>query len=299
MAMIEKIKSHINQSLKSLENENITHLSSHLSHGKMLRSKLMLAITPNHPKILELCAIVEMIQSASLLHDDVIDEAMSRRGEASMNAVFGNKNAIMLGDVFYSQAFYELLSFDIKIAKSIARCVVRLSSGEIDDVMMSSAFQSDEKLYWRMISDKTASLIAASSECAAILGGLDSEKYRDYGENLGIAFQVVDDMLDVFGDEKMLGKPAMSDFKEGKSTLPYLLLYQRLSAQDRQKLKGFFKQDGLEIREWILAKMHENDIFSLSQEIAKDYGQKALNAISKEKNERLESIVNEMIFREF
>ncbi len=297
--MLEKIKSHINQSLQSLKNENIIHLSSYLSHGKMLRSKLILAIAPNHPKVLELCAIIEMIQSASLLHDDVIDEATSRRGEASINAVFGNKNAIMLGDVFYSQAFYELLSFDIKIARSVAKCVVRLSSGEIDDVMMSNAFQSDERLYWRMISDKTASLIATSSECAAILEGLDFEKYKNYGENLGIAFQIVDDILDVFGDEKKLGKPAMSDFKEGKSTLPYLLLYEKLNNQDKQKLKSFFRQDGIEAREWILARMNENNIFDLAQKIARDYGQKALKAISKEKNEHLESIVNEMIFRQY
>lgn len=297
--MLKSIAFRIKQSLDSLQNENVTRMSQHLSHGKMLRSKLMLTIAPNHPRILDLCAIIEMIQSASLLHDDVIDEASTRRGKDSLNTSFGNKNAIMLGDVFYSQAFFELLSFDIRIAKSIAQCVVRLSSGEIDDVVMSQVFQSDESLYWRMISDKTASLIAASSECAAILMGYKDRIYRDYGENLGIAFQIVDDMLDVFGDEKVLGKPIMSDFREGKTTLPYLLLYRQLDRENQERLRGFFKQDSKEAREWILAKMHEYNIFSSVQNMAKEYGERALSAIASENNEHLEQIVHTMIFREF
>ena len=297
--MLKSIESEIQRMIDSLKRERVEEFYKHFHHGKMLRSKLMFAICPENPKILTLCAIIEMIQAASLLHDDVIDESKTRRGHDAMHRVVGAKNAIMLGDVFYSKAFLELLDFDLEIAKSVSGCVVRLSCGEIDDVCMAESFHNNIDAYYRMISDKTASLISSSSECAAILGGLNPRIYREYGENLGLAFQIVDDMLDVFGDEKILGKPIMSDFMEGKVTLPYLLLDSQLDKSDQKVLRGFYKVGTKEANEWILQKMQEYNIFYKCQKIAQDFGNKALECIRRENNSQLESIVKDMIFREF
>lgn len=297
--MLEKIERKILSFVGELESQSINAMFGNMQSGKMLRSKLMLAICNQESLIVTLCAIVEMIQSASLLHDDVIDDSLLRRGKASINAIFGNKNAVMLGDILYAKAFYELTKLDRSIAQSLADCVVRLSRGEIHDVMMGENFQDCKQEYFAMIEDKTAALIASSARCAAILANLDDEKYYNYGINLGMAFQIVDDMLDVFGDSKTLGKPAMSDFVEGKTTLPYLLLYEALSLGDKEILQSFFKCDTQEARDWILEKMQVFGIFEKSQNIAKDFGKKALHSIKDEHNDKLEKIIQDVIFREF
>ena len=297
--MLDKIKQKVSDFISERESPAIEEFASKLHSGKMLRSKLMLAICPNDERILTLCAIVEMIQSASLLHDDVLDDSVMRRGEASINALFGDKNAIMLGDVFYSKAFYELLAFGAPIARSIADCVVRLSRGEIHDVLMAESFQASREKYFAMIEDKTASLIASSAQSAAILAGLDGGRYYSYGLNLGIAFQIVDDMLDVFGDEALLGKPALNDYTEGKTTLPYLLLYEVLGEADRATLQGYFKSSSAESKAWILEQMQKYGIFARCQEIAKSYGERALESIANEGNARLEQVIIDMIYRKF
>ncbi|MCE3038896.1 polyprenyl synthetase family protein [Helicobacter anatolicus] len=294
---LKQIHTQIFSFIQELKDQSIENFFSQFQSGKMLRSKLMLSICFDHPDIVKLCAIVEMIQNASLLHDDVIDDSLLRRGEPSINALFGNKNAIMLGDVLYSKAFYELLFFDREIAKTLSDCVVRLSRGEINDVVMAQAFCPDKARYFAMIEDKTASLIASSAKSAAILAGLDAKQYYTYGLNLGIAFQIVDDLLDVFGNERQLGKPAMNDFAEGKTTLPYILLYAKLSKGDQEILQSFFKSQDSEAKEWILNKMQEFEIFKDTQKVALDCGMQALEAIKGD--EGLEKIVREMIFREF
>lgn len=297
--MLLEIEKKIASFIEQVDSSFVQELFAKIQHGKMLRSKLMLAICPKHPDVITLCAIIEMIQIASLLHDDVIDEAHIRRGSPSINAVFGNKNAIMLGDIFYAQAFLKLTSFDRNITQNVAECVVRLSRGEIHDVIMGNSFQESKERYFSMIEDKTASLIASSAKSAAILENLDSEKYYTYGLNLGIAFQIIDDLLDVFGDEKKLGKPAMSDYTEGKTTLPYLLLYQSLSQADKQKLKSYFRISSMEAKEWISKKMQEKEIFEKTQDMARFFANKALESIEGENNLKLEEIIKNMIYREF
>ncbi len=188
-------------------------------------------------------AIVEMIHAASLLHDDVIDNATQRRGVKSINAIFGDKSAIMVGDILYSKAFYELVDFDRDIAKSISNAVVLLSIGERKDVYLSEKFNPDIELYKEMIYQKTAVLIESASEVAAILAGKDREIYKRYGRNLGVAFQMIDDILDIISDSKTLGKPALSDFKEGKTTLPYIYLYNELDSKGKEKLSTTGERD--------------------------------------------------------
>ncbi|WP_257929584.1 octaprenyl-diphosphate synthase [Campylobacter lari] len=297
---MQKIDQYMHEFLSELNYNPILTMSSKLQGGKKLRSKLLLKIAGESDISYKICAIIELIHAASLLHDDVIDEAKLRRGVKSINAQFGAKNAIMLGDILYSKAFYELSLIDLKLAKIISNAVVMLSVGELMDVNLSETFNTDKNAYLQMIYNKTAILIEASARCGAILAGLDENDFAEYGKNLGFAFQIVDDILDIKGDEQILGKPAMNDFKEGKTTLAYMYLYEKLNPQDQEILKSYYKKD-LSIDElaWIKNKMQGYEIFNQVGQELNTYANNALKAIEKYNIKDLEDIIKSMIEREF
>lgn len=295
---MQEIDTLIQNFLKDLDNDIVLRMSNSIKTGKKLRSKLILSISGENESSYRLCAVVELIHLASLLHDDIVDEASLRRGARSVNAEFGAKNALMLGDVFYSKAFYELLSLDKKIASIVANAVSKLAIGELLDVELSKSFNADKNLYLDMLYKKTAVLIEASAASAAILAGFDENDFKEYGKNLGIAFQLVDDILDVQGDEKTLGKEAFSDFKEGKSTLPYIYLYEALA--DKSLLLNFYKKELNEAdKKLLLSEFKNYEILQKCKNEAKKYGQKALQAIQSYDNQKLNDIVENMIDRSF
>lgn len=271
-----------------------------INSGKKLRSKLLLKIAGENEQSLKICAIIELIHLASLLHDDVIDDADTRRGSPSINASFGTKSAVMLGDILYSKGFYELSKFQHEIAGEISGAVSKLSVGEMMDVDLSAKFNEDKSAYETMIYYKTAVLIEAAAAVGAMLAGLDARNFKIYGKNLGLAFQIVDDILDVTQDAATLGKPNFSDFKEGKTTLPYIYLYESLNEADKEKLKSLFKKDLSEAeRGWVRAKMNETDAILKSIEAAKNLGEQAIKSVEKFNVDGLENIVKSMIDREF
>ncbi len=299
-SMLKNVEKKMDEFVNSLDNLHVKDFFRTLPSGKKLRSKLILNIANPTNEAVNLCAIVELIHLASLLHDDVIDNSLKRRGKASFNAVNGDKNAIMLGDVLYSFAFFKLCEFPKSVAQTISNAVTKLSVGELLDVKLSDSFNTDKELYIDMIYKKTASLIEASSISAALLVGKDAKSFGEYGKNLGLAFQIVDDILDITQDSKTLGKPNLSDFKEGKTTLPYMYLYESLQKDDRAKLKNLFKcelseEDGV----WIKEKMAQTGALEKSIKEAKEYGQKALKAIERENIPKLQEVVSAMIDREF
>lgn len=295
---IGQIKTYINTFILECQNEHISALCEHLQYGKMLRSKLLLAISGVSEEALRVCALIEMIQNASLLHDDVIDNASTRRGDLSINARFGNKNAIMLGDVLYSKAFYELSKLDMNIAQSVSLAVTRLSIGEIEDVRLSNGFHTNREAYINMCSLKTAALIVAAAESGAILKGLDKDIYSTYGENLGIAFQIIDDILDITQDSSILGKPSMSDFREGKTTLPYMDLYECLQKDKQEMLLSYYAKNlSPKEEEWIKTQMQDNDIIAKSLQCAKNFADKALQAIASQDNQTLRDMITQMLDR--
>lgn len=247
MEVLEKVKNQIRDFVEVCHYPKALDLLEKLATGKMLRSKLILKIakeSDESDEIIRLCAVVEMIHAASLLHDDVIDEADTRRGKPSINALYDNKTSIMFGDILYSRAFTELSQMDKRVAYHVSNAVTELSIGEMMDVDLTQSFNSSYDKYLTMIYKKTASLIEASARSAAILIGCDDEKqerYASYGKNLGLAFQMVDDILDITQSSQTLGKPAMLDFKEGKVTIPYLYLYERV--EDKEYLKSLYKKE--------------------------------------------------------
>ncbi|HEC1746590.1 TPA: polyprenyl synthetase family protein [Campylobacter lari] len=297
---MQKIDQYMHEFLSELNYKPILTMSSKLQGGKKLRSKLLLKIAGESDISYKICAIIELIHAASLLHDDVIDEAKLRRGVKSINAQFGAKNAIMLGDILYSKAFYELSLIDLKLAKIISNAVVMLSVGELMDVNLSETFNTDKNAYLQMIYNKTAILIEASARCGAILADLNEDDFAEYGKNLGLAFQIVDDILDIKGDEQTLGKPAMNDFKEGKTTLAYIYLYEKLNPQDQEILKSYYKKDlSMDELAWIKNKMQGYEIFNQVNQELKTYANNALKAIAKYNIKDLEDIIKSMIEREF
>lgn len=236
---MQRVEKEISRMIDACDYDEVTRLFDMLSGGKRLRAKLILKIAASHEDAPLLAAIVELIHGASLLHDDVIDEAMTRRGIKSVNASDGSKTAVMLGDILYSKAFTELVSFDKKIAQTIASSVTALSKGEMMDVKMAETFNSDASKYLDMLYLKTATLIEAAATSAALLVGKDAQKHALYGRNLGLSFQIIDDILDITSDSDTLGKPAMNDYAEGKCTLPYIYLYQELNEEEKKKLVSF------------------------------------------------------------
>ena len=299
MEELQQVKEQIKDFVKECNDAKSLMLLEKLASGKMLRSKLILKIADVSKESIELCAVVEMIHAASLLHDDVIDESDTRRGQPSVNALFDNKTAIMFGDILYSKAFTRLTFMPSKIAYTISNAVTLLSLGEMMDVDLTNSFNKSYDKYLDMIYKKTASLIEASARAAAILANKDEEKYALYGKNLGLAFQMVDDILDITQDSATLGKPAMLDFVEGKVTIPYLLLHERL--ENKTKLESLYKKELTQEESlWIKEQMSITNALNDSILQAKTIGNEAINAVIDEENSQtLVMIMKAMIEREF
>jgi len=298
--MLSAVERKIDQFITELDDKTTTKLYAQIPAGKRLRAKLILKIASGSLSAIKLAAVVEMIHAASLLHDDVIDDAFTRRNQPSINATFGNKVAIMLGDILYSKGFYELNNIDAKVAQIISNAVTQLSLGEQADVVLSHSFNASKDDYMKMIYQKTASLIEASSEAAAILANKDREIYKMYGRNLGIAFQIIDDILDITASSDQLGKPALNDFVEGKTTLPYIYLYKALSSDDQTKLLSLHaKKLSVDELAWIGAKFKEHTIIERCIMEARALAQKAVDMMEKEGNSSLQKIAQDMVDRDF
>jgi octaprenyl-diphosphate synthase len=298
--VLSAVERKIEQFITELEDREVSTLYAKLPSGKRLRAKLILKIAGQNLAAVKTAAIVEMIHAASLLHDDVIDDAYTRRNKPSLNALYGNKTAIMLGDVLYSKGFFELNNINAEVAKIVSNAVVQLSLGELGDVSLSKVFNTDKEAYLKMIYQKTASLIEASAGAAAALAGKPKEAYLTYGRNLGLAFQMIDDILDITQDAATLGKPALHDFVEGKTTLPYIYLYEALQGDEQHKLQSLHaKVLSREEQLWIQAKMKEHKIIEKSYNEAKGLIEEAIVLMNKQGEDSLTGIAKEMIEREF
>jgi len=298
--LISAVDRRMEQLIEELKDKNLIDLYRKLPQGKKLRTKLIFKIAGESQEAIDVASTIEMIHLASLLHDDVIDNATTRRGKISVNASDGDKSAIMLGDILYSKAFYELTDMSPQIAKIISNAVVLLSLGELADVRLSLKFHTDKEAYLKMLYQKTASLMEATAEVGAILANKDREIFREYGKNLGIAFQMIDDILDITADSQTLGKPALHDFIEGKVTLPYIYLYQSLDREEREYLKSLHRKElNRDEIAWIKGKMGENRVVERAYGEAKALIEEAIELMNSVGEEGLSDIAKAMIEREF
>ncbi|MFI5211313.1 MAG: polyprenyl synthetase family protein [Ignavibacteria bacterium] len=193
--------------------------------------------------------LVEMLHTATLIHDDVVDDAKTRRGLASINAVWKNKIAVLMGDYMLSRGLLLALENDeCGFLKITSRAVKRMSEGELLQIQKNRKFEVTEETYFRIISDKTASLITACCELGAASTSSDKNEIQllsDFGENIGIAFQLRDDLLDYIGKKKIMGKSSGSDLKEKKFTLPLIHSINNASKKDSKEIISLVKNGTL------------------------------------------------------
>ncbi len=225
----------------------IPQLAAHLvaAGGKRLRPLLTLgsARLCGYPpaaggsRHVSLAACVEFIHTATLLHDDVVDESTLRRGLASANAVFGNKASVLVGDFLFARAF-ELMVEDgsLRVLGILSRAAATIAEGEVLQLVTQNDLSTSEDRYLDVVRGKTAALFEAACQVGAVVGerpAAEEAALARYGLNLGIAFQLVDDALDYAADQARLGKTVGDDFREGKITLPVLVAYERADAAER------------------------------------------------------------------
>lgn len=213
--------------------------------GKRIRPRLVLlfaeALGHQGPEPSELAAIVEFIHTATLLHDDVVDESSLRRGRATANAMFGNAASVLVGDFLYSRAFQMMVSLDrMRVLEVLADATNVIAEGEVLQLMNMHDPDLAVADYLRVIRYKTAKLFEASARLGAVIANAPREiedACADYGRALGTAFQLVDDLLDYEGDPQALGKNVGDDLREGKPTLPLLIAMERGTAQERELIR--------------------------------------------------------------
>ena len=262
------------------------------SGGKRLRPLLTLASARlcglhDGDEAVRLAASVEFIHTATLLHDDVVDDSSLRRGAASANAVWGNKASVLVGDFLYSRAF-QLMVADRNLAtlKPLADASAVIASGEVAQLTTANDLNTNHQDYLDVIEAKTAALFAAACQVggeAAQAPVTQVEAVRDYGHNLGMAFQLIDDALDYSADQEKLGKAVGDDFAEGKVTLPVLLAFEAGNEDEqtfwRRTIEQLDQRDGdLDRAKDLIAKY---DALAGTVEAAERYGKKAFDALAR------------------
>ena len=220
----------------------IADLAAHIiqSGGKRLRPALTLACARlcgyEGERHIRLAACVEFIHTATLLHDDVVDESKLRRGAATANDIWGNKSSVLVGDFLFSRSF-ELMVEDgsLRVLEILSRAAATIAEGEVKQLMTTNDPETTEADYLAVIEAKTAALFAAAGALGAVVSEQPQHEagLREFGQSLGIAFQLVDDALDYAANQQQLGKTVGDDFREGKITLPIILAYARATEQER------------------------------------------------------------------
>lgn len=222
--------------------------------GKRVRPALLLlmcqALGCEDSRRHTLAAVVEFIHTATLLHDDVVDESTLRRGRDTANEVFGNAASVLVGDFLYSRAFQMMVDAgNMRIMQVLADATNVIAEGEVLQLMNMHDAHLDEQAYLRVIRAKTAKLFEASARLAAILAGSDADteaRCAAYGQALGAAFQVVDDVLDYEGDASELGKNLGDDLREGKMTLPIICTLRRCNPDEAQLIRSAIESGNTE-----------------------------------------------------
>ena len=270
----------------------IPTLAGHLiaGGGKRMRPMLTLAGAAlceyqgnRHHK---LAAAVEFIHTATLLHDDVVDGSELRRGKAAANLIFGNPATVLVGDFLFTRSF-ELMVEDgsLKVLKILSHASSVISEGEVDQLSAQRQIETSEERYLGIIGAKTAALFAAATRIAAVVAERSEGVERaleDYGRNLGIAFQLVDDAIDYDSDAGEMGKGRGDDFREGKMTLPVILAYARGDQTERafwrDAILGHRNSD--EDLSHAISLIGNHDAVSATRERARHFAQRAIDAIA-------------------
>ncbi len=270
----------------------IPELAGHLIAGGGKRMRPMLTLgcaallgyagTRHH----KLAAAVEFIHTATLLHDDVVDGSGLRRGKRTANLIWGNPASVLVGDFLFSRAF-ELMVEDgsLRVLRILSHASAVIAEGEVEQLTAQRRIEADEEQYLTIIGAKTAALFAAACRIAPVVAEADEEAelaLESYGKHLGIAFQLIDDVLDYGADADVMGKGVGDDFRDGKMTLPVILAYARGSAEDRHFWRAAITGERTSDEDLARAIRLMRDTGALDDTIerARHYGRRALDALA-------------------
>jgi octaprenyl-diphosphate synthase len=254
--------------------------------GKRLRPVILLltcgALNYQETHKFSLAAVVEFIHTATLLHDDVVDESTLRRGRPTANENFGNPASVLVGDFLYSRAFQMMVDAgSMRIMQVLADATNVIAEGEVLQLMNMHDASLDEEAYLRVIRSKTAKLFEASSRLAAILAKTSpalEEACAEYGQALGTAFQVIDDVLDYEGNAAEMGKNLGDDLREGKATLPLILAMQRGTPVQKELVQKAIETGSVDQLSQVIAIVRETGALDGSRQAAMAEAQRAINA---------------------
>ena len=256
------------------------------SGGKRLRPVLLLlacgALGYKGEQRFNLAAVVEFIHTATLLHDDVVDESTLRRGRSTANEVFGNPASVLVGDFLYSRAFQMMVdSNNMRVMQILADATNVIAEGEVLQLMNIHNATLDEAAYLHVIRSKTAKLFEASARLGAVLAdssGAVEAACVEYGRSLGTAFQIIDDVLDYDGDSHEMGKNLGDDLREGKATLPLIIAMQRSRAEEAAVVRRAVEEGSAQDMEAIISIVRQSGALQGAREVAARQAESAIRA---------------------
>ncbi|MGN7678269.1 MAG: polyprenyl synthetase family protein [Anaplasma sp.] len=255
---LDELRDFVSEDLEQVErlivdksNSDVSHITNVIQHlilsgGKRIRPVMLLAVCKmlalDDERKIRVAAAVELIHSATLLHDDVVDQSELRRGVRTSNSIWGNKTSILVGDFLFAVAFQWIVSCgDFGLLSVLSQASSTIIVGEIQQMLHSNSLDITCEKYLEIISAKTAALFSATCESAAVLSKTslsEREALRNFGYNFGIAFQIMDDLLDYTAQRENLGKPSGSDFGDGKVTIPLIIAYANADQEDKKLLEN-------------------------------------------------------------
>jgi octaprenyl-diphosphate synthase len=268
----------------------INQIADHIiaSGGKRLRPMLHVlaagAAGYRGEQHIKLAAVIEFIHTSTLLHDDVVDESDLRRGRKTANALWGNAASVLVGDFLYSRSFQLMVELDdMRIMRILADTTNTIAEGEVLQLLNIGNADVSEAAYLAVIERKTAVLFAAATELGGILGGLPETQIaalREYGMQLGYAFQIADDLLDYVSDAGTLGKNIGDDLAEGKPTLPLIYALEKANPEQAQSLRHAIEHGGLDSLDRIIAAIRDSGALQRTHVRASIHAQAARDALA-------------------
>ena len=281
----------IQQRMASEHAPRIPEVTAHLveAGGKRLRPMLTLAAAHlcgyDGPYHVHLAATVEFIHTATLLHDDVVDESGQRRGRPTANLLWDNKSSVLVGDYLFSRSFQLMVETgSMRVLDILANASATIAEGEVLQLTASQDLSTTEAIYLQVVRGKTAALFSAATEVGGVIAGADEAHVKalfDYGDALGIAFQIVDDLLDMSGDAGAIGKNIGDDFREKKLTLPLIKAIAKADTEERafweRTIEKGRQEDG--DLETAIALLHKHGALDDTRDEALVWAEKAVKAI--------------------
>jgi octaprenyl-diphosphate synthase len=273
--------------------------------GKRLRPMLVLltarACGVKSDQHINMAAVIEFIHTATLLHDDVVDMSTLRRGRPTVNAQWNNPSSVLVGDFIYSRAFQVLVKIgDMRIMEIMADTTNKIAEGEVLQLISKSNPNSTEALYMQVIQNKTAILFQAAAKSGAMLSGADQKSVSamaEFGLQLGLAFQLIDDALDYIGDAEELGKNVGDDLAEGKSTLPLIYTMANSSSADRDLIQQSLRAESLTSQQLqeVIALVKNSGALEYTQELASTKTTAAVKALEALPNSEYKTALKDLV----